>query len=125
MNAMEQFKRQQYLNLETFRKSGVSMQTPVWFVQDGEILYVSTMANSGKVKRIRNNGRVNVVACKMNGKVSGPWIPAQALEITDPEIVTKVNRLLDKKYGLMKKLFDNQHTKKGSRDTILEIKLNE
>lgn len=123
MNTLEQFKRHQYLNLETFRKNGESMKTPVWFSLDGETLYVSTMANSGKVKRIHNNGRVNVAACKMNGKVTGAWVPAQALEITDPEVVTKVNQNLDKKYGLMKKLFDKQRASKGLQDTILEIKL--
>jgi PPOX class probable F420-dependent enzyme len=123
MNALDQFKRQQYLNLETFRKNGEGMKTPVWFVQDGEILYVSTMANSGKVKRIRNCERVNVAACKMNGKVSGAWTPAVACEVTNPETNAKVNQLLNKKYGLMKKLFDNQRAKNGSKDTILEIKL--
>ena len=60
MKSLDQFQKQKYLNLETFRKSGESMRTPVWFVQDGESLYVHTVANSGKVKRIRNNGRVNI-----------------------------------------------------------------
>jgi PPOX class probable F420-dependent enzyme len=123
MDALEQFKGQQYLNLETFRKNGEGMKTPLWFVQDGKTLYISTMANSGKVKRIRNNGRVNVAACKMNGKVSGDWIQAEAREITDPEIIAKANQMLDKKYGLMKKLFDNQRAKKSVKDTIVEIKL--
>jgi hypothetical protein len=31
--------------------------------------------------------------------------------------------MLDKKYGLMKKLFDNQRAQNGAKDTILEIKL--
>ncbi len=82
-----------------------------------------TLANSGKVKRIRNNSRVNVAACKMDGKVTGAWVPAQAREVTDAEIGTKVNRMLDKKYGLMKKLFNNQRAQNGVKDTILEIKL--
>jgi PPOX class probable F420-dependent enzyme len=123
MSAIEQFKRQKYLNLETLRKSGESMRTPVWFVLDGENFYVSTLANSGKVKRIRNNGRVNLAACKMDGKVTGVWTPAQAREVADPEIISKVNSLLDKKYGLMKKIFDKQRASKGVKDTILEIKL--
>ena len=123
MNNLDQFARQQYLNLETFRKNGVGVKTPVWFVQDGEILYVSTMVNSGKVKRIRNNREVKVAACKMNGKVTGAWILAQAGEVTDPEISTKVNHLLDRKYGLLKKLFENQRAQKGGKDTILQIKL--
>ena len=122
MSILEKFKRQQYLNLETFRKNGESMKTPVWFVLDGETLYVSTMANSGKIKRIRNNGQVNVAACKMNGKLTGDWTPAQAREITDPEIGLKVNRMLEKKYGLMKKLFGFASKLQGRQDTILELK---
>jgi PPOX class probable F420-dependent enzyme len=72
MNSLEQFSKKKYLNLETFRKSGVSMRTPVWFIQDGETIYIQTMANSGKVKRIRNNGLVNIAPCKMDGKLIGP-----------------------------------------------------
>jgi len=120
-----QFERQKYLNLETFRKSGEGVRTPVWFAQEGETLYIVTMADSGKVKRIRNNRRVNIAVCKMNGKLTGAWIPAQAREITDPEIVTKVDRMLDKKYGMMKKLFDNQRAQKSSKDILLEIRFGE
>ena len=124
MDTLDQFHKQKYLNLETFRKSGEGMKTPVWFVQDGETIYVQTVVNSGKVKRIRNNGQVNIAPCKMDGKLVGNWIPAQAGEVTDLEVSVKVNRLLDRKYGLMKKIFETQRAKKGGKDTILEIKLN-
>jgi PPOX class probable F420-dependent enzyme len=123
MNSLEQFAKKKYLNLETFRKSGESMKTPVWFAQEGETIYVQTMANSGKVKRIRNNGRVNIAPCKMDGKLVGTWIPAQAREVTDPEVSTAVNRLLDRKYGLLKKMFANQRARTGAKSTILEIKI--
>ena len=125
MNALDQFQKQKYLNLETFRRNGESMKTPVWFALEGEIIYVQTMANSGKVKRIRNNGHVNVTPCKMDGKPTGTWVPANAREIVDEEISRKVNRLLDKKYGLMKKMFASSSARQGRRDTILEVKLNE
>ncbi len=101
------------------------MKTPVWFVQEGETIYVQTVANSGKVKRIRNNGCVNIVPCKMDGTPTGTWVLANASEITDPEISKKVNRLLDKKYGLMKKMFSLGSARQGREDTILEIKLTE
>ena len=125
MNALDQFQKQKYLNLETFRRNGESIKTPVWFALEGEIIYVQTMANSGKVKRIRNNGHVNVMPCKMDGKPTGTWVPADAREIVDEEISRKVNRLLDKKYGLMKKMFASSSARQGRRDTILEVKLNE
>jgi len=64
------FKKQKYLNLETLRKSGVGVRTPVWFVQDGNVLFVRTIADSGKVKRIRNNPQVNIAPCKVDGNCS-------------------------------------------------------
>jgi PPOX class probable F420-dependent enzyme len=123
MNSLEQFSKMKYLNLETFRKSGQGMQTPVWFVQSGESLYVQTMANSGKVKRIRNNGRVNIAPCRMNGKLTGTWVPAQARLVTDPELSTAADLLLNRKYGLLKKIFSSQRASKGAQDIILEINI--
>jgi PPOX class probable F420-dependent enzyme len=105
MKSLEQFSKQKYLNLETFRKSGQAMRTPVWFVQDDEIIYVQTMANSGKVKRICNNCMVNIAPCKMDGKLIGSWVPAQARQVTDPTVSVHADYLLDKKYGLLKKCF--------------------
>ena len=123
MNSLEQFSKKKYLNLETFRKSGESVQTPVWFVQAGETFYIQTVANSGKVKRIRHNGRVNIVPCKMDGKLNGSWVPAKAREVTDPEVSMAADRLLDQKYGLLKKIFSNQRASKGAQDIILEINI--
>jgi len=121
MTPFEPLHRQQYLNLETFRRSGESMKTPVWFVEDGDILYVRTMANSGKVKRIRNTGQVNIAPCEVNGALLGDWIPAHAREVRDDETAAKVDRLLDKKYGLMKKMFALSSALQGRKYTVLEI----
>lgn len=114
--------KQKYLNLETFRKSGVGVRTPVWFVQDGDVLYVRTIADSGKVKRIRNNPQVNIAPCKMDGTLLGDWVQAQACEILDEEIDGKVDQLLGKKYGLMKRLFSLSGSRDGRKNTILELK---
>lgn len=116
------FNNQQYLNLETYRRNGAAIKTPVWFVQDGETLYVRTIANSGKVKRIRNNPQVNVAPCKVDGALLGNWIPAQAREVNDDSIDRKVDRLLGKKYGLMKIMFGLASSVKGQKYTVLEIK---
>ena len=125
MTGFDQLTQQPYINLETFRKSGVGVKTPVWFVQDGDIFYVRTVANSGKVKRIRNNGQVNIAPCKADGALLGEWVPALARELKDEETDRKVNRLLDKKYGLLKKMFGLVSALQGRKDTILEIKLGE
>jgi len=48
------FANQQYLNLETCRKNGQAVRTPVWFVQDGDVLNLYSLAGAEKVKRVRN-----------------------------------------------------------------------
>jgi uncharacterized protein len=120
---LSDFTKQQYLNLETFRKSGVGVKTPVWFVQDGDILFVRTVASSGKVKRIRNNSQVNIAPCKMDGAVTGSWHPATARELIDAKTGQKVDHLLDKKYGLMKKMFGLASALQRQKYTVLEVKI--
>lgn len=73
MDMLKPFENQKYLNLETFRKNGQAMPSPVWFVQDGEIIYIRTAANSGKVKRVRANPRVNLMPCGVDGEPLGAW----------------------------------------------------
>jgi PPOX class probable F420-dependent enzyme len=122
MACFDQLTDQHYLNIETFRKNGVSVRTPVWFVKEGDTLFVRTAANSGKVKRIRSTGQVNVAPCKMDGSVLGEWLPAEARELTGDDIVRKVDRLLDRKYGLMKKVFGLASALQRTRYTVLEVK---
>ncbi len=124
MSAFDQFARKQYLNIETFRKSGEGVKTPVWFVQEGEVLYVRTGANSGKVKRIRRSAAVNVAPCTMSGKVTGEWVPAQARILEDAETGKKIDQLIKKKYGLMAKLFGMQANtgKEGNADLEITAK---
>jgi PPOX class probable F420-dependent enzyme len=95
---LEQFANQQYLNLETYRKDGQAMRTPVWFVEDGGVLYVHTVKNAGKVKRIRCAARVRVAPCDAQGAVASEWIDGEA-RVLDEAGMTRVNELLDRKYG--------------------------
>jgi PPOX class probable F420-dependent enzyme len=123
MNDLDQFHKKSYLNLETFRRNGEGVRTPVWFAQEGRTFLVITMAESGKAKRIRREGRVNIAPCRADGRLTGTWVPARAREITDPQRMEKANRLLNRKYGLLKKLFDGQRSRRDSPDTYLEIKV--
>jgi uncharacterized protein len=121
MTLFDQLTEQKYLNIETFRKNGVGVKTPVWFVKEGDTLFIRTGDNSGKVKRIRNNEKVNIAPCKMDGAVLGKWFPAKANELKDDDTNLKVDRLLDKKYGLMKKIFGLASTLQGTKYTILKL----
>ena len=100
---ISQFAGQKYLNVETYRKNGVAVATPVWFAEDAGVLYIYSLANAGKVKRIRNNRRVRVIPCDIRGKTKGEWVEGLA-RILDPSGAQRAHRLLDKKYGWMKKI---------------------
>jgi PPOX class probable F420-dependent enzyme len=93
------FDRQKYISIETFKKNGDGVKTPVWFVRHDAALYAYTEAESWKVKRIRNNPRVRVAACTMRGVVTGPWLDGTASLIEGDERL-EANRLLDRKYFL-------------------------
>jgi PPOX class probable F420-dependent enzyme len=123
MTALEQLERQQYLNLETFRKSGESMKTPVWFVKEAEKLYIRTIDGSGKVKRVHNNGHVNVAACKVDGTLLSEWMPAQARHVKEPDVDKEVARLINKKYGLIGIILSLNSRLRHTRHAILEIML--
>jgi uncharacterized protein len=89
------------LNLETFRKNGLGVKTPVWFVQEGQKLYIWTGAASGKVKRVRNAGRVNIAPCQASGTPLGEWLPATARLDDSDSALKHVNALMRGKYGFV------------------------
>ncbi len=123
MATLTQFQKQNYLNIETFRKNGQGVKTPVWFVEDDGTIFVRTIADSGKVKRIRRNSLVKITSCKVDGTPLGDWVLANAHEEVDAEIERKVNRLLNKKYGLMKKMFALSSILQKKKNTIIQIDL--
>jgi PPOX class probable F420-dependent enzyme len=112
-NTFQPFVGHKYLNLETFRKSGEGVRTPVWFAAAapgaGEgragTLYVYTIGNTGKVKRIRNNPRVRIAPCDMRGGLQGEWVEALA-EILRGEEAAQGMRLLNRKYAPWKQVLD-------------------
>ncbi len=105
MIGLEQFENQEFLSIETFRKSGVGVKTPVWFAQEGDVLYMRTGSTSGKVKRIRNNQRVNIAPCTRMGEVTGEWVAAQAALDDSDGAMPHVDGLLRKKLGFSYTLF--------------------
>jgi uncharacterized protein len=102
---IKQFEKQNYLNIETFRKNGIGLKTPVWFVLEGETLYVWTEADSGKAKRIRNNPNININPCKGDGTPLGEWVAASAAIDASPEALAYTQKLFGKKYGMVFSLF--------------------
>lgn len=112
---LTQFNRQSYLNLESFRKTGEGVKTPVWFVEDGGNLYFTTEEQSFKVKRIRRNPQVRIVPSDARGTPKGEWMEATAEIITDPAEEARLRALFKRKYGLMVWIFDRMSRARPKR----------
>ncbi len=102
--ALSDFAAQKYLSLETYRRSGEGVRTPVWFVESGGILFVLTRGDSGKVKRLRHNKQVQVAPCRMNGEVTGAWTPGSGSFVESEEVMKVIKTLFDEKYGTISRL---------------------
>ncbi len=90
-----------YIALETFRKSGEGVITPVWAVAESGKLYVWTGLNSWKVKRMRANPRVRLAASDVRGNPESDWVEAHAVILDTPDEIEKQHKRLTSKYGLM------------------------
>jgi PPOX class probable F420-dependent enzyme len=113
MNAapgLDAFEGKKYLNLETYRRSGKGVRTPVWFATapattSEPTLYVYATADSGKAKRIRRTGVVKIAPCDVRGKVTGLWIAAHAEIVGGTEFDLGM-QLLNRKYWPWKQVLD-------------------
>jgi uncharacterized protein len=119
--------KQNYLSLETFRKNGTGVRTPVWFAADPTTdlgsrnakLYIYTIENTGKVKRVRNNPRVRVAPCDRTGGLKGDWMDANAKVVEGAE-ADRGSKLLSQKYFL-KRIFDLFAMLRAAKREVLMI----
>lgn len=106
------FPNEKYIALETFRKSGDAVITPVWFVEHDDLIWVVTREFTGKVKRLRNNNKVRIAVSNFSGNPKGKWFSGQA-DIIQGELVNTVMSLRNKKYGFMAKIIGVFSARKG------------
>ena len=118
---LETLGKSQYIALETFRKNGTGVVTPVWFAGENGKLYVWTDADSWKVKRIRNNGRVRLVASDVQGNPEGEWMEAAASVVDTPGEIKKTEKRLARKYGIMFHLFSFMGRFRRANRAAIEI----
>ena len=99
---------EKYVLLTTFRKNGDPVASPVWIVglPDGTGGF-TTEADSGKVKRIRNNPSVTLQPCNLRGKVTdgSAMVNATADVLVGVEI-RAVSKAVRRKYRVAILLLD-------------------
>jgi PPOX class probable F420-dependent enzyme len=84
---VEALARAKCISLTTFKRDGTRVATPIWFnIIDDKIL-LTTPATSWKVKRIRNNPRVEFATCTQRGALTGPVFTGTARVISAEELV--------------------------------------
>jgi uncharacterized protein len=97
---------ERYVSLETFRKDGSGVKTPVWAAPLDGRLVIFTDGTSYKVKRLRDNSKVRVAACDMRGNVRGEWIDGTARILEDKDDAKRAHEALRAKYGFQAALTD-------------------
>ena len=119
------FTDKKHISIETYRKTGDPVRTPVWFVEENGELFVRTDSDTGKIKRIRNNPRVRVASCNMRGTVKSDWVEGEA-RIIEPESSEHVFSLLKEKYGMMYRMirFTERFSRGKAKPVGLAIRIN-
>ena len=124
---MTPFDDERYVSLATFRKSGAEVRTPVWIAPSpvGDVLYIYTNRTSGKVKRIRNSGRVRLAPCTATGRVTGDWTEGQARILDEANQRDPGLDAVIRKYGIQMRmaLFTSRLTGRFSDRCAIEIQL--
>ncbi|NQX12347.1 PPOX class F420-dependent oxidoreductase [Microbacteriaceae bacterium VKM Ac-2855] len=107
MTSFDALAGESFVSLTTFRKTGVPVSTPVWIARDGAELVVTTPAESGKVKRVRNSGRVELTPCDRRGRVAdgAPTLRGHAVIQSDPATVERLGGVFLRKYKLEYRVF--------------------
>jgi PPOX class probable F420-dependent enzyme len=112
-----------YISLETFKKDGTGVKTPVWAAPLDGTLVVFSAGDAYKVKRLRRDPRVRVAACDVRGNVRGEWQGGTGRIIEDTAHVERALAALRAKYGWQMKVGDffSGITGRKARRAYLEL----
>lgn len=116
------FTNHRFISLETYRRNGQPIRTPLLFVEHQGILYMRTPTATAKVKRIRHNPAVRVAPCDFFGNLKGKWVEGHATLIPAAE-AQWVNDLAKKRHPWFKRLIDLRNRLKNPEFTVIAVRL--
>ncbi len=90
--------------LTTFRRNGDVVAAPVWFVVRDGVICGTTPADSGKVKRMWREPRVEIAPCTQWGTPTGLERDGRARVMTAPEL-PPVLAAIHRRYLVLDRLF--------------------
>jgi PPOX class probable F420-dependent enzyme len=97
---------ERYINLETFKKDGNGVKTPVWAAPLDGRLVVFTDGTSYKVKRLRRDPRIRVAPCDVRGNLKGDWRDGTGRILDDAGEKARAMAALRRKYGWQIRVLD-------------------
>jgi uncharacterized protein len=100
---LEPFTRQWAALLNTKKRDGTWVATPVNLAVNGDRAYFGAPAKTGKVKRLRNFDEVEIAPCTPRGKPTGPTFRARARLLEGAEAAT-AHRALIRKHPFVHRL---------------------
>ncbi|GAA1504190.1 PPOX class F420-dependent oxidoreductase [Dactylosporangium maewongense] len=121
-SAAKQLGDEAYIAVTTFRRDGTAVSTPVWVAPDGDALVIWTVADSGKVKRIRRDGAVTVAPCTVRGVPTGEAVPGHAT-ILGADGGRTARELIKRKYGLRGRLFVWMSVRRRGEDGTVGVRI--
>jgi hypothetical protein len=124
MTALDTLAGQKTVLLETRKRDGTWVGTPVSIVVSGGRAYFRTYDASGKAKRLRNFPEVRVAPSTMRGRPTGPRVTGTA-RLLDDDQADRVRALLATKYPwLHGRMVPAMHRRKGWQTLHYELELN-
>tara|TARA_B100000700_G_scaffold6090_1_gene6479 strand:+ start:86 stop:454 length:369 start_codon:yes stop_codon:yes gene_type:complete len=100
------FKDAEYINLITYKKDNTPVTTPVWVAYHADSLVITSSMNAGKVKRIKNNGKVSIYITNQTGtKKMSESLGLKGSLVIDPVRKAEAISSIKKKYGLISNMF--------------------
>jgi uncharacterized protein len=113
---------QKVVSVETVKKNGEAVRSPVWVVEDGGLLYIRSDANSWKIKRIKRNPSVRVAPSSWGGKIKGDWVKGEAQFVQD-ESSGRILELFTRKYGIMARILNFYNKLRARKYVTVAIKV--
>ena len=109
MATLADLAQEEFVSLTTYRRSGDAVSVPVWIAPATDAsggLLVTTTEQSGKVKRVRHDRRVQLRPCDRRGAVAAdaPSVSAQAEIVGAAGDVRRLREVIRAKYGSRMKI---------------------
>lgn len=105
---MQDLSAYRVLLLETFKRDGSGVITPVWFIQEGDTIYTSTPSETWKAKRLRGNPRARIAGADAAEQPATDWFDVTGRFVDGVE-AQRIYTVIDRRYGGYMSRFDAEH----------------